>query len=506
MKVLVCGSSGLVGNDLCRLLQQKQIDFVGIHNTRSVPHSYKINILDEKELLSFFDEQNPTVCVNCIADRNVDTCETNWEQTKRVNVDIVSNLAKICSQKNIFLIHVSTDYVFDGRSSPYTPQSEPNPLQNYGISKLLAELKVKAYATNYCIVRVPVLYTNTYHTLSETAVTLLGKKVMDRTQPTKEDDYSVRRPVFIPDLCSFLLDCIQTRRQGVYHFYNPTDKTTKYEMCTMIANYLETSSSHISPVSTPPSNNANRPYDTDFTDNQYDRNAFPVTTLQDGIAKCFEKFWHPPLSSINNDVLYLIDLDGTLVDTDRLHYNSYKQALGEVGIPIDWDSYEKDDSIGSYLQSLLPSHEYYMTIRKRKAEIMKETKEITMVQGAEELLSRFQETKTNYVVVTNTSRETVNHFKSICKPLQSIQNWITRDDCTNLKPHQEPYETAIKRYGKGESYIVGLENTVTGYKSLQSLTSRIYILTEHNSHTHKTLKHKDCYLIPDLKCLYTKEP
>ena len=84
MKVLVCGSSGLVGNDLCNLLEKEGIEYIGIHNTRPRPKSHKIDILNSAELNTFLGKENPTVCINCIADRNVDLCETNWEQTKKV--------------------------------------------------------------------------------------------------------------------------------------------------------------------------------------------------------------------------------------------------------------------------------------------------------------------------------------------------------------------------------------------------------------------------------------
>ena len=101
MVVLICGASGLVGRDLCKALEESSIDYIGIHNTRSVKNSYKIDILSPIELSRFLDEHKPTVCVNCIANRNVDECEKNWTTTKKVNIDIVNVLAIACKERNI---------------------------------------------------------------------------------------------------------------------------------------------------------------------------------------------------------------------------------------------------------------------------------------------------------------------------------------------------------------------------------------------------------------------
>jgi S-adenosylmethionine synthetase len=503
MKVLVCGSSGLVGRDLCSLLEKQKIEYVGIHNSRPAKNSFKINLLNENEIRTFIEKEKPTVCVNCVADRNVDTCEKQWENTKEVNVEIPSILATICSELHIYFLHISTDYVFDGKKSPYFPGSLTNPLQNYGISKLLAELRIQAQSTNYGIIRVPVLYTDSYIRLNETAVTVLAKKVMDSTQETKEDNYSIRRPVFIPDLCDFLLSCLQNKTQGIFHFFNPSDKTTKYEMIKWIGDFLQVSTEHVKPDNNPPSNNAGRPYDTQFLDSQYKRNLFPTTRIQEGIARCFSKFWHPRLNLNQpgtHHVFYLLDLDGTIIETDELHYKSYKQALEEKEFSLDQTLYEQAESIDSHIESIV-GLSMYNEVKKRKNEILRETNYIKMVPGANELLDYFEKYNINYVVVTNTSRETVDYFKSICEPLKKVKQWITKDDCKYLKPNPEPYQNAIQQYKKDESYIVAVENTTSGYKALETITPHIYIRTTANSFTHKKLKERDCYFIKDLTFL-----
>jgi S-adenosylmethionine synthetase len=506
MKVLVCGSSGLVGNDLCLLLEKENIDYVGIYNSRPRKQSYKINIFDNKEILSFIEREKPTVCVNCIADRNVDICETNWESTKKLNVDIPNILAKICAEKQIFFVHISTDYVFDGRSSPYLPRSQVNPLQNYGITKLIAECRVKSVAPNSCIIRVPVLYTNTYTQLSETAVTVLGKKVMNRIERVDEDNYSIRRPLFIPDLCIFLLDCIGKKLRGTYHFYNPEDKTTKYEMCKSIGSFLQQPTEHILPMNDPPSNDASRPYDTQFLDTQYERETYPSTCVNAGISLCFKKYWHPKLFEpvFAKELFLLIDLDGTLIDTDRLHYECYKEILGTYNIDLSWETFAQFKVVDEGLKDLINDDTLLKTIRIAKKKLIQTTNNIQLIPGAEELISYCNEHSIQFVVVTNTGKETVEHFKQICPILQKVQNWITREDYTHPKPNSECFQLALQKFYTNQSYIIGIENTVSGYNALKDITSRIYIVTDSSHPTYRALKQCDCYLIKDLTYLNTR--
>ena len=513
MKVLVCGSSGLVRRYLCSLLNDSSIEYVGIHNSRPVPHSYRVDILNNEELRKFFHTHMPTVCVNCIADRNVDACEKNWEQTKRINIDIVEALVKLCAELDIPFFHISTDYVFDGRGTS-SSLTEANPLQNYGISKLIAEKRILAYDISSCIIRVPVLYTDSYHSLSETAVTQLAKKVFDSTKVVKEDNYSIRRPVFIPDLCAFILDCIVNEETGIFHFNNPIDRTSKYMMCKAIGDFLQMPTDHILPNNSAPTNNAGRPYDTDLFDIQYERSDYPITTIDKGIKRIFSKFVHSPLiltEAPSESVFYLIDLDGTLIDTDRLHFDCYKAVLDLYGIHLEWSIYEKVQDLNRYLQTLLNSdilkeswtkRPTLEEIKEKKNKLMMQANSIQFIKGAEELLHYFDRYSINYAVVTNTSLETVNHFKTLLPSLNLIKNLITRKDYTQPKPNSECYELAVKKFYTNESYTIGIENTIAGYTALKSITSHIYIVGEAGTYTHKTLANEDIYFVKDIKAMF----
>ena len=284
MNVLVCGSSGILGRDLCKLLKKENINFIGTYNTNYVENAIKINFENIEDIKDKLSETKTTICVNCIVERQVNTCETNWDVTKKVNIDIVNNISKVCSKNNIHLIHISTDYVFDGENPPYYPNSLPNPLQNYGISKLISEFKVLANLKNYTIVRVPVLYTDNIVNLQDTAVTLIGKKVLNRIEYTKEDNYSIRRPNYIPDFCKFILDLILNPKIGIYHFNNPYDKITKFEISNIIAKYFN-KNQHIIPINEYPNDGVERPKDTFLTDDKFNIKSYTFTPIIEGIEK-----------------------------------------------------------------------------------------------------------------------------------------------------------------------------------------------------------------------------
>jgi dTDP-4-dehydrorhamnose reductase len=497
MKVLIAGGSGLVGRCLIELLESKGIPYVSTYNSRPSKNGYKINFEDEVALGKFLDEEKPTVSVNCIVQRLTDICEKNWDETKRTNIDIVDTFSRACNQRGIQFIHISTDYIFDGKKAPYGPNSIPNPLQNYGISKLIAEQRVIANAKRYSIVRVPVLYCDKVESLEENAVTLIGKKVLNQLKPTVEDNYSIRRPVYIPDMCVFIVSLIGNRETGIYHFYNPSAAVTKYDMAVMIANYLGKSHSHIKPSDLLTMNVANRPYDTQLEDTSYDREAYPFTSLITGLDLSFKRFKHPDFTS---DCFVVFDLDGTLVYTDTVHYECYNSVLKDYGIILSWKEFEtciNTSSVDAFLREKGFSDDTLKEMKQKKNEAIKQRKHIRPVRGAEEFITGCIEKGANIVVVTNTTRSTAEHFKTCMPFLNRIENWVCKEDYVNPKPDSECIRVAIERFYKGESYKIGFENTINGFNAMKELIPCVYMITDTGAMNYPVLQKEDVFLIRD---------
>jgi len=505
MKVLVTGASGIVGRYLVNLLSESNIDVIQTYNSRKIESGHCINFLDEKIVDDFIQITQPTVCVNCIVQRFTDVCELNWNETKKVNIDIPSILSRICNKYSVKFIHISTDYVFDGKSPPYYPESPVNPLQNYGISKLISEKRVLSNNSKSIIIRVPVLYCDSINSLDETAVTVIGKKVLNQVENTKEDDYSLRRPVYIPDFCKFIMDCIIEKDNGIFHFYNQYDSFTKFYIANKIGEILDLPIHHIYPAGSLECGTADRPYDTQLIDKKYDINKYNFTPLSDGLLKAFSFLRHPSFSDKNslNDIFFLFDLDGTLIDTEWLHFNSYEKAFNDIGISFSNEDFNKLLNENKY-----PNYakEYDLnTVKKSKNNYLQSYNgKLEWIIGAEEFIQYLTDNNANIVVVTNTTKENVYYFKTKFPLLNKITQWITRDNYTHAKPSKEPYELAIKHYKKKERYIVGFENTLQGVQSLQGVTKIIYCLTNIHNSEYKKLKKEDIYLLKDFNLFINK--
>lgn len=504
MKVAIFGASGLVGRSLIQCFDSQNIEWVGTFRSSSFPGGYHFDSIDPTNIQAFLMEHNVTACINCVAERNVDYCEKHWESTLQTNCKFAGNLAAVSKSLNIFFLHISTDYVFDGNHSPYYPSSVPNPIQAYGKSKYMAEKEVISKNDQTCIVRVPVLYTQRINNINETAVTMIGKKVFDRTKHHKEDNFYIRRPVFIDDFAHFLLDRLQKANAGIYHFYNPEDAITKYQMASLIASYLNKDFSHITPQENQVLD-ASRPYDTNLRDDQYDRGLFPATRIYNGIPLCFKKFKHPRFElakAPKESIFFLIDLDGTLLDTFSLHYECYKKAYEAFDYKLcDWNEFSTLSSFEKLARTQLGND--YDKVKELKNSFFFSTYVINFKPGAEQFLKWLLETQQNFAVVTNTTQETVSYLISRLPILSRIQQWIVRSDVSKPKPHPEPYALAKERFWKGEPYIIGFEDTPDGYESLRHTTSIIYIMCENESSIYKKLSSKDVFLFSDYESIMT---
>lgn len=499
MTILICGGSGILGQELCELLHNQKIDYIATYNKNKIENGIQIDFSNKEDIRENLTSKQITVCVNCIVERQVNICETNWETIKTINVNITNNIAKVCSELGIFLIHISTDYVFDGKNPPYYPSSQVNPLQNYGISKLMSEYKVISNCTQYAIIRVPVLYTEKLKSLEDSAVTLIGKKILDRRIISKEDNYSIRRPNYIPDFCHFILNIIHTRTSGTFHFCNPHDKVTKYEVATCIANYLE-KNINVIPIDIEPNDGVERPIDTLLLDTTYNIVDYSFTPFIEGIKKCFRKLYHPPLQSNNTNLFLLIDLDGTLIDTDKIHYYAYERVFKTLcQYDISYDEYNnilETTGIDNFIKDTFGLDKYDI-IKSEKNKNIKETQSIEFVKNAQLLIDYIHCNQINHAVVTNTSGENVTFFKSLLPDLNKLSNWVVRENYVNPKPSSECYQLAKELYYKGEDYMIGFENTLSGYKSIQKVTDCIYMIINTDKNDVDYIKKQDVFLIDD---------
>jgi len=149
MKYLIIGKYGQLTKEFQRLLSSKGEEYIALSHEEA-------DVRDYVKLNSVFEAYKPSVVINCSAYNQVDKAESDYEEAMKVNALGPYNLALLCKEYGSFLVHYSTDYVFDGSKSEglYTEADEPNPLNKYGLSKLLGELFAMQATHNMLLLRV----------------------------------------------------------------------------------------------------------------------------------------------------------------------------------------------------------------------------------------------------------------------------------------------------------------------------------------------------------------
>jgi len=503
MNVLICGSSGLVGKELSHLLEDKNINFYGTYNSNKLngPNMFKLDFSNTEEIKSFLIKKQINICVFTIVQRLTDICEKQWNSIKKVNIDYVDTTSKICSELKIKFIHISTDYVFDGFKQPNYPNDNKNPLQNYGISKLISEYRVIKNCKDYCIIRTPVLYSS-LSKLHNNAVTVLGKKVMNLTENNEclEDNYNIRRPVYIKDLCFFILDCF--KKSGIYHFYNPINKFTKYQMTKIISQYLNIDISNIKPKDSIDSNIAPRPYDTQLQDTKYNISDYKFTDFNSSIIDCFKKYKHPSIKENKNHFFYMIDLDDTIIQSSLAHFNAYNCVFKKYNKKIltieEWEKLKNCGEVNNYLNDITNNDKQLFTKFKEEKISELEKQQIYFTKNSDNFIKYLTKNNINFCIVTNTNKKTVEIFKKKLPLLNNIKNWVCREDYNRPKPFPDSYNFAINKYYKNEKFKIGIEDSIVGFKSLKSVTNYIYIFNNKS-----LFKNEDCYLFDNYSIFYS---
>lgn len=246
MKILVLGSKGQLGSDLMQVLQQHAYDVTGFSHA-------ELDICDHEKLKKIVTTTAPKLIINCTAYTNVDKAETEREQASAVNQHAVTFLAKLCAEKDIILIHFSTDYVFDGNTTkPYKEDATPQPINHYGLSKLLGEEGIRLYHPKHLIIRVSWLFGLHGNNFVKSMINFAQQ---GKTLSMVEDQWGV--PVYTYDLSLDVLKIIKQlegpafQSYGTYH-YCSADSINRYEYAKAIfataANFTDVSQASIKPI------------------------------------------------------------------------------------------------------------------------------------------------------------------------------------------------------------------------------------------------------------------
>lgn len=214
MKILVLGAYGQLGRSLKDITTNYlQYDFI-------YTDVDSLDITDYNSVNDFILKQKPDIIINCAAYTAVDKAESEQEQALLLNANVVENLTKIVKVNNIFLVHVSTDYVFDGKGyRPYNEDTFTAPVSIYGKTKLLGEQAILNNPCHCAIIRTSWLYSEYGRNFVKTMLRL-GK---DRQQLTVVDD-QIGSPTYAPDLAEAIMQVVLqkelVKQTEIYHFSN----------------------------------------------------------------------------------------------------------------------------------------------------------------------------------------------------------------------------------------------------------------------------------------------
>src|SRR5215217_1216795 len=215
-RILVTGSNGLLGQKITeRIIQTKAFDLIATSkgaNRYPVQEGYtyaEMEILDPDNVKSVIETYRPDAVIHTAAMTNVDTCEDQKELAYNLNVGAVKTLISLCEELNIHLIHLSTDFIFDGKNGPYDEEAEPNPLSYYGMTKLQAEEALLASSCKWAILRTIIVY-GIVSDMSRSNIVLWAKGALEKGAPINVVNDQWRMPTLAEDLADCCLLAAET--------------------------------------------------------------------------------------------------------------------------------------------------------------------------------------------------------------------------------------------------------------------------------------------------------
>ncbi len=291
MKILVTGSNGLLGQKLTEQLVTED-DTELIATSRGAdryprPGGYiyeELDICDADAVEHVIRRHRPDVVINTAAMTNVDACERDPEGCRRLNVDAVQTLAGLCTTDGIHFIHLSTDFIFDGKNGPYKEDDVPNPLSLYGESKLDAEQVTRAAGGKWTILRTILVY-GVVSDMSRSNIVLWAKGALEKGQPLSVVDDQWRMPTLAEDLAAACISAAQKGAEGIFHI-SGKDMFSIYELVEAVADFWKLDTSGMKRVSSATlSQDAPRPARTGFIlDKAYDELDYRPHSFREGLG------------------------------------------------------------------------------------------------------------------------------------------------------------------------------------------------------------------------------
>jgi len=220
-------------------------------------------VTDEEDVLHIIKKYRPSTIIHTAAMTNVDTCEEDKMGAETMNVDAVLYIVNAANKVDAHLIHLSTDFIFNGEAGPYAEDAEADPLSYYGETKLAAENIIKNQSKKWSIARTILVY-GIVHDMSRSNIVLWAKGALEKGQPINVVNDQVRSPTLAEDLAMGCRLIEQKEAEGIFNI-SGKDQMNIVEIVERVADYFKLDKSIITQVSSDTLNQtAKRPPITGF--------------------------------------------------------------------------------------------------------------------------------------------------------------------------------------------------------------------------------------------------
>ena len=246
-KLIVTGASGLLGSNIIfKALNKYKTIGLDINDNPFFSKVKFLNIdLVQKNQLKIIEKEKPDLIINCAAYVSVDGCENESEKAYLSNVVTAKNIAEICSKINCFLIHISTDSVFDGKKGNYSEKDKTNPINVYGKTKLEAEKAIEKNDIEYCITRTNIYGWNKQDKFS-LAEWMINKLENNNELPAFYD--TIFTPILVNNLINALFEIYEKKITGILHLTG-SESCSKYHFAKLISEIFNFNNESVKKIS-----------------------------------------------------------------------------------------------------------------------------------------------------------------------------------------------------------------------------------------------------------------